>query len=129
MISTSVHHPQIVDFATVKNDDKKVTGANISIRLTDEFLEAVTDDTDFELRFPVDDKYGENPATIRSKAKARDVWKHIIHSAWFRAEPGLLFWDNIIRESPADCYAEQGFRTISTNPCSEIPLSAYDSCR
>lgn len=129
MLSLDIHHPQSRDFATMKNDDKRVTGANISLRLSDEFLQAVTDDTDFELRFPCAPEYSSNPDTYKAKAKAREVWKEIIHAAWFRAEPGLLFWDNIIRESPADCYAAQGFKTISTNPCSEIPLSAYDSCR
>ena len=116
MLTLSVHHPDILDFATVKNDDKSVTGANISVKLTDEFLNAVKNDEVYELRWPV------NSATpsVRKSAKARDVWKTIIHSAWFRAEPGLLFWDNILRESPADCY--ELFRTISTNPC--LPLSA-----
>jgi len=125
MLTCSVHHPQIYDYATIKLDETKVTGANVSIRLTDEFLSAVTDDTDVQLRWPVE----STTPTIKKNVKARDLWKTIINSAWRRAEPGLLFWDRIIRESPADCYAAQGFRTISTNPCSEIPLSAYDSCR
>ncbi|WP_395000827.1 adenosylcobalamin-dependent ribonucleoside-diphosphate reductase [Acinetobacter sp.] len=125
MISLDIHHPQSADFATVKNDDKKVTGANISLRLSDEFLNAVTEGTDFELRWPVDAREPE----IKSRTDARALWKTIINSAWQRAEPGLLFWDSIIKESPADCYSDQGFKTISTNPCSEIPLSAYDSCR
>lgn len=125
MESISIHHPDVETFATIKNDDTKVTGANISIRLSDEFLNAVDNDTEYQQRWPVD---SANPKVSRM-VKARDLWKTIIHSAWLRAEPGLLFWDNIIRESPADCYAKYGFRTISTNPCGEIPLSAYDSCR
>lgn len=129
MLSLDIHHPQSRDFATMKNNDKAVTGANISLRLSDEFLNAVTNNEEFELRFPVEPEYSSDPKTIKSKTNARSLWKEIIHAAWFRAEPGLLFWDNIIRESPADCYASEGFRTISTNPCSEIPLSAYDSCR
>jgi ribonucleoside-diphosphate reductase alpha chain len=122
MISISVHHPSIERFVTIKNDGKSITGANISVRLTDEFLTAVKNNTEYELRWPVEGR----PQTSRM-VSARYIWNLIIHSAWFRAEPGLLFWDNILRESPADCY--EGFRTISTNPCGEIPLSAYDSCR
>jgi ribonucleoside-diphosphate reductase alpha chain len=118
MISISVHHPDIQYFATIKNDDKSVTGANISVRLTDEFMKAVCDDTDYELRWN---------GTVYDRISARDMWKTIIHSAWFRAEPGLLFWDRILEESPADCY--ELFKTISTNPCGEVPLSMYDSCR
>lgn len=122
MISMSVHHPSIERFATIKNDGKSVTGANISVRLTDEFLTAVKNDTEYELRWPV-----VGHPQVSRMVSARKIWNLIIHSAWFRAEPGLLFWDNIIRESPADCYKD--FKTISTNPCGEIPLSAYDSCR
>lgn len=125
MLTMSVHHPQVVDFAKVKNDDKKITGANISLRLTDEFLTAVDKNTDVELRWPVDSK----KPIISKKVNAREIWKEIIHSAWFRAEPGLLFWDNIIKNNTVDCYAKFGFATISTNPCSELPLCAYDSCR
>lgn len=125
MISMSVHHPQVEDFATVKNDDKSVTGANISLRLSDEFLQALLDNQEYEQRWPINSK---NPKFSRM-VSAKKVWKTIVNSAWKRAEPGILFWDNILRESPADCYADFGFRTISTNPCGEIPLSAYDSCR
>lgn len=125
MLSMHVQHPQSPDFATIKNNDKQVTGANISLRLSNEFLNAVTEGTDVELRWPVDSLTPK----IKTKMDARELWKTIIHSAWLRAEPGLLFWDNIILESPADCYADFGFRTVSTNPCSEIPLSPYDSCR
>jgi ribonucleoside-diphosphate reductase alpha chain len=123
MLTLSVHHPDIETFINIKNDATKVTGANISVRLTDEFLKAVDNDEEYELRFPVDSK----KPTYTRKIKAKDIWNKIVNSAWNRAEPGLLFWDNIIRESPTDCY--ELFVTISTNPCSEIPLSAYDSCR
>jgi ribonucleoside-diphosphate reductase alpha chain len=131
MQTLSVHHPDIETFATIKNDDTKVTGANISIRLTDEFLNAVAEGTDYEQRWPVDKDVVVAPhlKPMSKMVDAKSIWQTIIHSAWFRAEPGLLFWDNILRESPADCYAKHGFRTISTNPCGEIPLSAYDSCR
>lgn len=125
MLTISIHHPQVLDFATVKKDLTKVTGANISIRLSDEFLKAVDDDTEYEQRWPVDAKKPK----ISKMVRARDVWKVIIDGAWSVAEPGLLFWDTILRESPADCYAEHGFRSISTNPCSEISISELDSCR
>ncbi len=125
MISISVHHPDILEFIKVKNDEVSVTGANISVRLTDEFLNAVRNDTDYQVRWPVD----SNNPSISRMVSAKEVWNAIIHNAWLRAEPGLLFWDNILRESPADCYAKYGFRTVSTNPCSEIPLSIFDSCR
>jgi ribonucleoside-diphosphate reductase alpha chain len=106
-----------------------VTGANISIRLSDEFLTAVENDTEYELRWPVDARENGKEPVISEMVNAKAVWKHIVESAHFSAEPGLLFWDNIIRESPADCYADAGFKTVSTNPCSEIPLSPLDSCR
>lgn len=112
MLTISVHHPEVLEFAKIKNDSKKVTGANISVRLTDEFLLAVDNDTLYEQRFPVDSK---NP-TFTRMVRAREVWDALIHNAWLRAEPGLLFWDRIILYSPADCYADFGFRTISTNP-------------
>lgn len=123
MQTISVHHPEILTFVKIKNDDTKITGANISIRLSDEFLKAVEEGTTYEQRWPVD---SDSP-TISQYVDARSVWKEIIHSAWLRAEPGLLFWDNILRESIPDCYSE--YRTVSTNPCGEIPLSPYDSCR
>lgn len=111
MLTLSIHHPDILTFATIKNNDKNVTGANISVRLTDEFLNALKDKKDYELRWPVDSL---NPQ-IKKKISAEEVWKTIIHSAWFRAEPGLLFWDTILKESPADCYDTH--KTLSTNPC------------
>ena len=123
MLTISVHHPDILDFITIKNDPTKVTGANISVRLSDEFLKAVDEDLEYELRFPV------NSNNIAGKIKAKDVWNKIIHSAWLRAEPGLLFWDNIRRYNAVDCYSDDGFETVSTNPCSELPLCVDDSCR
>jgi|15BtaG_2_1085339.scaffolds.fasta_scaffold00359_15 ribonucleoside-diphosphate reductase alpha chain len=125
MQTLSVHHPEVLTFATIKNDLTKVTGANISVRLSDEFLEAVKRGTTYQQRWPVDSP----KPTISQEVDARSVWQEIIKNAHNMAEPGLLFWDNIIRNSPADCYVEEGFRTISTNPCSELPLSALDSCR
>lgn len=125
MITISVHHPQVMDFVTVKRDLKRVTGANISIRLTDEFLNAVQHNEEYEQRWPVDSK----TPTISRKVNAKEVWMKIIENAHAMAEPGLLFWDNILRESPADCYKHLGFGTVSTNPCSEIPLPPMDSCR
>lgn len=111
MITISVHHPEVIDFATVKSDLTKVTGANISIRLTDEFLDAVRDGREYEQRWPVD---SASPAISRM-VDARGVWMKIIEMAHATAEPGLLFWDTILRESPADCY--ESYQSISTNPC------------
>jgi ribonucleoside-diphosphate reductase alpha chain len=125
MVTISVHHPEIIDFARSKLDTTRVTGANISIRLTDEFLEAVQNDTDYEQRWPVE---SDSPKISRM-VNAREVWKEIIHLAWLTAEPGLLFWDNIIRESPSDCYTDYNFATKGVNPCSELILSPNDSCR
>ncbi|MFA5599504.1 MAG: LAGLIDADG family homing endonuclease [Phenylobacterium sp.] len=113
MISLSVHHPEILDFVNIKLNTQKVTGANMSVRLTNEFLLAVEEDREYEQRWPVDSK---NPK-ISKMVRAKDVWDTIIKCAHACAEPGLLFWDNIINESPADCYSDVGFKTISTNPC------------
>lgn len=124
MISISVHHPEIETFINIKRDLKKVTGANISIRLSDEFMNAVKSNSEYETRFPVDDRV--NPS-IKKNIDAKKIWDQIIESAHSSAEPGLLFWDTVKRESPADCYPE--FQTVSTNPCGEITLSSYDSCR
>jgi ribonucleoside-diphosphate reductase alpha chain len=118
MLTLSIHHPDILDFITVKNDPSKVTGANISVRLTQEFLDAVKSESDYELRFPL-----ENPIYTK-KVSAKEIWDKIINSAWLRAEPGLLMWDNILK-GPADAYLP----SESTNPCSELPLSVHDSCR
>ena len=125
MLTISVHHPQVLDFAKAKLDPTKVTGANVSIRLTDEFLKAVKEGGDYEQRWPVDSATPE----VSRKVSAREVWVEIIKCAHARAEPGLLFWDRIVSESPADCYPDDGYSSVSTNPCSEIPLSILDSCR
>lgn len=125
MLSVSIKHPDSEAFIDAKMEEGKITGANVSVRITDDFMKAVTEDADFTLQFPID---SDNPTTVR-KIKARELWNKIIHNAWKSAEPGVLFWDTIIRESVPDCYADLGFRTISTNPCGEIPLCPYDSCR
>lgn len=123
MLTISVHHPEIETFITIKNDLKKVTGANISIRLTDEFMNAVKKGEEVQLRFPVD---STNPQITR-QVDAKTLWDQIITSAHGFAEPGLLFWDTIEKETPTHCYP--AFRSTSTNPCGEIVLSPYDSCR
>lgn len=123
MLTVSVHHPDIMNFITAKNNDKDVTGANISVRVTDEFLNAVSKNEEYEVRFPVDSP----EPTFSEKISAKDIWDAIIENAHARAEPGVLFWDNILRDCPTDCYDD--FQTISTNPCGEITLSANDSCR
>lgn len=114
MLSISVHHPEIETFINIKRDLKKVTGANISIRLSDEFMNAVKSNSDYEVRFPVDETV--NPK-ISHKINAKHVWDQIIDSAHASAEPGLLFWDNVLKNGPADCYKGKGFKTVSTNPC------------
>lgn len=115
MLTLSIHHPEVELFATIKNDDTKVTGANISLRLTKEFLNAVKNDKEYELRWPIDAREKDKEPKISKMVKARDIWKTIIHSAWLRAEPGLLMWDNFIENTPADCYEE--YASQSTNPC------------
>ncbi len=124
MMTISVHHPQVYDFTTIKKNLLEITGANLSIRLSNEFLNAVESNTEYEQRWPV-----EGTPKISKKVSARAVWNTIIHSAHSMAEPGLLFWDRITSECPADCYAEYGFKTVGVNPCSELNLSALDSCR
>lgn len=121
MLTISVHHPEIETFINIKRDRKKVTGANISIRVTDEFMNAVQQDGDFELRWPI-----EKPVFTK-KVKAKDIWEQICQAAWDNAEPGVLFWDNAQRNTPTEFYDE--FKSTSTNPCGEIILSPYDSCR
>jgi len=123
IITINVHHPEIENFITIKNDKTKVTGANISIKLTNEFLEAVKHNKQYELRFPVD----SDKPQISKMVKARDIWDKIIENAWSHGEPGLLFWDNITTQTPADCYEE--FASKGCNPCSELNLSVLDSCR
>ncbi|MCH5224751.1 MAG: adenosylcobalamin-dependent ribonucleoside-diphosphate reductase [Muribaculaceae bacterium] len=125
MLTVSIKHPDSEAFVDAKTTPGKITGANVSLRIDDSFMEAALAGKEYELKFPVD---SENPDYTRT-IDAQSLWKKIIHNAWQSAEPGVLFWDTITRESLADCYANEGFRTISTNPCGEIPLCPYDSCR
>ena len=124
MLTIDVHHPEIRTFVNIKRDLKKVTGANISIRLSDEFMQAVKDDTQVQLRFPVEK---DAQHSIEQMINARELWHEIIEAAWASAEPGLLFWDTVKKRTPTEAYPE--YRSTSTNPCGEIVLSPYDSCR
>ena len=128
MISMDVRHPDIEQFVTMKHDLSKVTGANVSVKLSDDFMQAVDSDAEFLLRYPVDSEPDEEVSYTKT-IRARDLWNTIVDSATKTAEPGLLMWDNIKKNLPAECYADDGFKTISTNPCAEIPLSSHDSCR
>jgi len=127
MQTISVVHPEIETFINIKRDLKKVTGANISIRLTDEFMQAVKDDADFTLQWPVDVPLEQ--AKVTKQVKAKQIWDQIIDAAWTSAEPGLLFWDTVKRRTPTEAYASVGYGNVSTNPCAELVLSPYDSCR
>ncbi|MFC2115447.1 adenosylcobalamin-dependent ribonucleoside-diphosphate reductase [Bacteroidota bacterium] len=125
MLSISIKHPDAEDFIDAKMSKGKVTGANVSVRITDEFMDAVVNKKPYTQQYPIN---SDNP--IYSKEiDASKIWEKIIHNAWRSAEPGVLFWDTIARESVADSYADLGFKTVSTNPCGEIPLCPYDSCR
>ena len=124
MLSISIKHPDAEGFIDAKMDGTKVTGANVSVKIDDEFMRAVKADTTYRQHFPV-----QGQPIVEKEIQARGLWNKIIHNAWKSAEPGVLFWDTIIRESIPDCYADLGFRTVSTNPCGEIPLCPYDSCR
>ncbi len=125
MLTVSVKHPDAEGFIDAKMEQGKVTGANVSVKITDDFMKAVIDDTDFVQQYPIN---SDNPVYVK-KIRARDLWKKIVHNAWKSAEPGILFWDTIIGESVPDTYSDLGFNTVSTNPCGEIPLCPYDSCR
>ena len=125
MLSVSIKHPDSEAFIDAKMTEGKVTGANVSVRIDDEFMEAAVNGKEYVQRFPIDGK----DVIVEKTINAKDLWGKIVHNAWKSAEPGVLFWDTIIRESIPDCYADLGFRTISTNPCGEIPLCPYDSCR
>ncbi|PKQ62782.1 ribonucleoside-diphosphate reductase, adenosylcobalamin-dependent [Labilibaculum filiforme] len=125
MLSVSVRHPDSEDFIDAKMEQGKVTGANVSVKMHDEFMQAVVDGTEFTQQYPINSK---NPSYSKS-IDAGKLWGKIVHNAWKSAEPGILFWDTIERESVPDCYADLGYRTVSTNPCGEIPLCPYDSCR
>ena len=125
MLSVSIKHPDSEGFIDAKMTEGKVTGANVSVRVDDDFMKAAEANTSYEQKYPID---SENPMVSKS-VDANSLWRKIVHNAWKSAEPGVLFWDTIIRESVPDCYADLGFKTISTNPCGEIPLCPYDSCR
>ncbi len=125
MMSVSIKHPDAEDFIDAKMVEGKVTGANVSVRIDDAFMEAAASGVPYRQQFPVD---SDNPTTVK-EIDAKQLWNKIVHNAWKSAEPGILFWDTIQRESVADCYADLGFETVSTNPCGEIPLCPYDSCR
>ena len=125
MLSLLIKHPDAEKFIDAKVDTGKVTGANVSIKIDDEFMNAVKAGKSYRQEFPV----GSAEPIYQQDIDAQKLWNKIIHNAWKSAEPGVLFWDTIIRESVPDCYADEGFRTVSTNPCGEIPLCPYDSCR
>ncbi|MGI6049038.1 MAG: adenosylcobalamin-dependent ribonucleoside-diphosphate reductase [Petrimonas sp.] len=125
MLSVSIKHPDAEDFIDAKLEQGKVTGANISVKIDDDFMKAAFEGKPYVQKYPIDSDTPKYEKTI----SARELWKKIVHNAWRSAEPGVLFWDTIIRESVPDCYADLGFQTVSTNPCGEIPLCPYDSCR
>ncbi len=125
MLSVSIKHPDAEHFIDAKMDGTKVTGANVSVKLDHEFMNAVKNNKEYNQQYPLHSSSPSHKKTINAK----NVWNKIIHNAWKSAEPGILFWDTIIDESIPDCYADQGFETVSTNPCGEIPLCPYDSCR
>ncbi|WP_229728332.1 adenosylcobalamin-dependent ribonucleoside-diphosphate reductase [Marinicella pacifica] len=125
MLSVSINHPDAEDFIDAKLEQGKVTGANVSVRIDDGFMQAVADNKDYQQNYPV---FSDDPKFSQT-INARQLWQKIIHNAWQSAEPGILFWDTITRESVPDCYADLGYETVSTNPCGEIPLCPYDSCR
>jgi ribonucleoside-diphosphate reductase alpha chain len=125
MLSISIKHPDAESFIDAKLEAGKVTGANVSVKITNEFMEAVENGTNFRQQYPIN---AEKPKYSKD-IDARKLWNKIVHNAWKSAEPGVLFWDTIKRESVPDCYADLGYETVSTNPCGEIPLCPYDSCR
>lgn len=125
MLTLDIRHPDSEVFIDAKMTEGKITGANVSVKISDDFMQAVINKKPFTLTYPINSK---EPKFIK-EIDASTLWDKIIHNAWKSAEPGVLFWDQIIRESPADCYIEEGFKTISTNPCGELPLCPDDSCR
>ena len=129
MLSVSIKHPDSEAFIDAKMTEGKVTGANVSVKIDDEFMRAAIDDRAYVQQFPVDGNADSAEVFVQKEISARKLWEKIVHNAWKSAEPGVLFWDTILRESIPDCYADLGFRTVSTNPCGEIPLCPYDSCR
>ncbi|MGB5556272.1 MAG: adenosylcobalamin-dependent ribonucleoside-diphosphate reductase, partial [Flavobacteriaceae bacterium] len=125
MLSVSINHPDAEDFIDAKMEQGKVTGANVSVRMDDAFMKAIESNGNYTQKFPV---HSADPK-FSKEIQASQLWNKIIHNAWKSAEPGILFWDTIINESVPDCYADMGYKTVSTNPCGEIPLCPYDSCR
>jgi ribonucleoside-diphosphate reductase alpha chain len=125
MLTISIKHPDAESFIDAKLETGKVTGANVSVKIDNEFMDAVINNKPYQQQFPID---SDNPG-YKQTIDARELWHKIVHNAWKSAEPGILFWDTVTNESVADSYADQGFRTVSTNPCGEIPLCPYDSCR
>lgn len=125
MLSVSIKHPDSEPFIDAKMTEGKVTGANVSVRIDDEFMKAAIENRPYTQKFPID---SDNPLVTKD-IDASALWKKIVHNAWKSGEPGVLFWDTITRESVPDCYADLGYKTVSTNPCGEIPLCPYDSCR
>ncbi|SDS28422.1 ribonucleoside-diphosphate reductase class II [Polaribacter sp. KT25b] len=125
MLSVSINHPDAEDFIDAKLEQGKVTGANVSVRIDDAFMKAVKDNLKYTQKYPT---FSKNPVYTK-EVEATKIWNKIVHNAWKSAEPGILFWDTVINESVPDCYADLGYKTVSTNPCGEIPLCPYDSCR
>lgn len=125
MLSVSINHPDAEDFIDAKLEQGKITGANVSVRIDNSFMQAVKNNQNYTQKYPI---FSQTPKFSRD-INAKELWKKIVHNAWKSAEPGILFWDTIINESLPDCYADLGYKTLSTNPCGEIPLCAYDSCR
>ena len=125
MLSVSIKHPDSEAFIDAKMTEGKVTGANVSVKIDDAFIQAVVEDKPYVQQYPID----SDQPLVKNEISAKTLWEKIVHNAWKSAEPGVLFWDTILKESIPDCYADLGFRTVSTNPCGEIPLCPYDSCR
>ena len=125
MLSISIKHPDSEKFIDAKMEQGKVTGANVSVKIDDDFMKAALSGEQYEQKYPIN---AAEPK-VSKMVNAQNIWKKIVHNAWTSAEPGVLFWDTVLRESVADCYADLGYRTVSTNPCGEIPLCPYDSCR
>ena len=125
MLSVSIKHPDSESFIDAKMTEGKVTGANVSVKMDDDFMRAAVEGRPYTQKYPID----STEPLYTKEVNASELWKKIVHNAWKSAEPGVLFWDTIIRESVPDCYADLGFKTVSTNPCGEIPLCPYDSCR
>ena len=125
MLTISIKHPDAENFIDAKMEKGKVTGANVSVKIDDEFMRCALGGRPYTQKYPID----SNTPKIKKEIDASALWKKIIHNAWKSAEPGVLFWDTVIRESIPDCYADLGYKTVSTNPCGEIPLCPYDSCR